>query len=142
MDTVYSFAGTSYPKSFPGKMFKKPHRFSFPDNRCYIIFAYFGRCTPGSFIDTGISLHFIKGVDVQFVPRRFVFHDIMPPKKLSYSVTRQAAGFFLIISRSVSSGFVFKLYSFSNIRSPLFSLNFRFMAATNPGRHCIFVSFK
>ena len=52
----------------------------------------------------------------------------------------QVAGFFLMISKSASSGLVLRLYSFSNVSSLRLSLNSRFMAATKPGCHCIFVS--
>ena len=48
---------------------------------------------------------------------------------------------FFITNKSTSNGFVFRLYSFSNISPVLSCANSRFMAATNPGCHCIFLSF-
>lgn len=47
-----------------------------------------------------------------------------------------------ITRRSISSGLVFRLCSFSNTRASLSWANSRFMAATNPGCHYIFVSFQ
>lgn len=47
---------------------------------------------------------------------------------------------FFIIKRSISKGFVLRLYFFSKSRSFLYSLSSRSIAATKPGCHCITVS--
>ncbi|GFI56881.1 N-acetylmuramate alpha-1-phosphate uridylyltransferase [Muribaculaceae bacterium] len=66
---------------------------------------------------------------------------LCPLKRFPISLVIFIEASFFITNKSTSNGFVFRLYSFSNISPVLSCANSRFMAATNPGCHCIFLSF-
>ena len=61
-------------------------------------------------------------------------------KNSQFHLEMRVEGFFFMTRKSISKGFVFKLYSFSKTRLSRYSRSSRFIAATKPGCRCIFVS--